>query len=517
MAHRPSCSTSFFGELRTREISGFKVRQRLYLGDLSIDAGDFIIEHENNPSPPLALSFCKTSGKSHILAVSDEEGFVSCYDTRKRLSCHSSCWDKTAEAKISEWVAHENAIFDICWIKDDSQLLTASGDQTIKLWNAEKRKCIGLLTGHTGSVKSVSSHSSNPELFVSGSRDGSFAIWDLRCKFGSHGVSRLSSTSVVKEAHSSSHGRRTRRGQADSKSVTSVLYLKDDISIASAGAADSVVKFWDTRNLKSNISQACPDIKSFSKKEKTRHGISSLSQDTNGVLLAASCMDNRIYLYDVLHLSKGPKKIFNGSKITSFYVKSAVSPDGSHILSGSGDGNAYIWRVDKPESAPVSLTGHEKEVTAVAWCSTEVGKLATSSDDYMVHVWNIKKESCISTRSPCSLRKRVTATPTKIIRKLNLEDSNGFADASCTSKKTMVNSSSPSRSKFEECSTPESFKKRKLGLFPAEGVDMQRTPDSVAAFDSPSSVLNPPSSLKRRTIRDYFLRSHESIKNHFCD
>ncbi|XP_020574066.1 denticleless protein homolog B isoform X1 [Phalaenopsis equestris] len=517
MAQRPSCSSSFFGELRTRELSGFKVRQRPYLGDLLFDAGEFIIEHENNPSPPLALSFCKNSGKSHILAVSDEEGFVSCYDTRKRLRSQPACLDKTAEARVSEWVAHENAIFDICWIKDDSHLLTASGDQTIKIWNAERRKCIGLLAGHTGSVKSISSHSSNSDLFVSGSRDGSFAIWDLRCKFGSHGVARVLSTSIVKEAHSSSQGRRTRRVQADSKSVTCVLYLKDDISIASAGAVDSVVKFWDSRNLKSFISQACPNIKSFSKKEKVRHGISSLSQDSCGVLLSASCMDNRIYLYDVFHLSKGPQKIFNGSKITSFYVKSAISPDGSHILSGSGDGNAYIWRVNKPESVPFSLKGHEKEVTAVAWCSTEVGKLATSSDDYMVHVWNINKDSCISSRSPLSMRKRVAATPSKMCRKLNLEDSDDFENASCALNKKMANSPSPLTTSAQGYSTPESLKKRKLGLFPFEGLDLQKSPDPAASFDSPSSVLNLPSSSKRKTIRDYFLSSHLRIKDHLSD
>ena len=71
-------------------------------------------------------------------------------------------------------------------------------------------------------------------------------------------------------------------------SVTSVLYLKDEVSIATAGAADrwpkllqfickftqhylyygsfliikmllycSVVKFWDTRNLKAPVTQAC--------------------------------------------------------------------------------------------------------------------------------------------------------------------------------------------------------------------------------------------------------------------
>lgn len=31
--------------------------------------------------------------------------------------------------------------------------------------------------------------------------------------------------------------------------------------------------------------------------------------------------------------------------MSSFYVKAAFSPDGSHVLSGSSDRNAYIWQV----------------------------------------------------------------------------------------------------------------------------------------------------------------------------
>ena len=81
----------------------------------------------------------------------------------------------------------------------------------IKVWDAQEKKCIGVLMGHTGSVKSVCSHPTNSGIFfnyinylqkifsffekqncnvnchcssdlvVSGSRDGSFNIWDLRC------------------------------------------------------------------------------------------------------------------------------------------------------------------------------------------------------------------------------------------------------------------------------------------------------------------------------------------------
>ncbi|CAL9151937.1 unnamed protein product [Musa hybrid cultivar] len=505
--------SSFFGDLRSRELNGFRVRKRPYLGDLSSEPGGFgtgvlSVEHSGATTPPTAVSFCKTSRNSHILAVSDEDGYVSFFDTRRSLPSYASCRERTAESRVCDWVAHSNAIFDICWIKDDNQILTASGDQYVKIWNAEKRKCIGILAGHTGSVKTVCPHSSNPDIVVSGSRDGSFALWDLRCNSSStnrFGEACLLSTAAVKEAHASAPRKRRRQGKAASMSITSVLYLKDEISIATAGAVDSVVKFWDTRNLKSSVTQACPHVEPFVRKETIQHGITCLSQDSHGASLVASCMDSRIYLYEVLQPDKGPGKVFSGSKIESFF--SAISPDGAHILGGSSDGNAYIWQVKRPESAPAILKGHDGEVTAVDWCSSEVGKLATSSDDFMVRVWNMKKGGRISARSPTAIRKRITAVVTEC-RKRILDDppacSISMDDTFQALTGASVEPSSPDGSKMLEFSTPKSGK-RSYKSFLREEKEMQQSPE--AALSSPSSVLNPPSSIKRRTIRDYFVSS----------
>ncbi|KAL5683532.1 hypothetical protein ACJX0J_009917, partial [Zea mays] len=339
-----------------------------------------------------------TAQTCNLLAVADEDGYVGLYDTRRRLPSTSSSLEKSAETRVPDWVAHNNAIFDVCWIKEGSQILTASGDQTVKIWSVGNRKCIGVLSGHTGSVKSLSCHSSNPELIVSGSRDGSFALWDLRCdpkSPNSHGetcltdntnsmnkvVLHVRSSAVVREAHSPIQRNRTRsRAKAASTSITSVLYLKDGVSIATSGAADNVVKIWDTRNLEVPVSNKNSQAGALPL-EGVKHGISCLSQDSYGAYIAASCMDNRIYLYSVLHVNKGPINVYTGSKIEFFFVKSAISPDGTHILGGSSDGNVYLWQVDQPESVTAVLKGHEGEATSVDWCASEVGKIATSSDD----------------------------------------------------------------------------------------------------------------------------------------
>ncbi|XP_062213300.1 uncharacterized protein LOC133914178 [Phragmites australis] len=521
MVMRRRTSASFFGGLLTRELGGAGASSRgaarlPYLADLSSDPGGrgggvISVEHSGDPAIPFAVSFGKTAKTSQFLAVADEDGYVSLYDTRRRLPSSSSSLEKSAETRVFDWVAHNNAIFDVCWIKEGSQIMTASGDQTVRIWSVGNRKCIGVLSGHTGSVKSLSCHSSNPELIVSGSRDGSFALWDLRCNpksSSSHGEQCLMSSAVVREAHSPIQRSRTRsRAKAASTSITSVLYLKDDVSIATSGASDNVVKIWDTRNLKVPVSSKNSQA-GTQHLEGVKHGISCLSQDSHGAYIAASCMDNRIYLYSVLHVNKGPIKIFTGSKIESFFVKSAISPDGTHMLGGSSDGNVYLWQVDQPESSPIVLEGHEGEVTSVDWCVSEVGKIVTSSDDSTVRVWGTKKMDCTNVSSPTVIRKRITVPNTEYRRSATHERATTSRDAvACTSVdgESPSGTHSPLQPRALDFGTPESAKKRPFALFQEEAFDVRKSPE--APMNSPSSVLSPPPSLKRRTIRDYFASS----------
>ncbi|KAK7381416.1 hypothetical protein VNO78_34088 [Psophocarpus tetragonolobus] len=501
-------SRSLFTHIASREL--FRVRKRPRMDGFDSgfnETGIIAVQHNAEDTIPLSLSFCKTSKFAHILAVSDEDGHVSLFDTRRKLPVTSNYEEESEKVKICDWISHQNAVFDTCWIKDDTQILTASGDQTIKLWDVQEQKCLGVLTGHTGSVKSMCSHPTNSDIIVSGSRDGSFRIWDLRCK--STAKSRPGEVSIcsmggVKGAHISSQARRTKRGKVASVSITSVLCLKDQVSIATAGAVDSVLKFWDTRNFKSNVTQTSPSPQSTEK--QTLHGISSLSQDESGLFLSASCMDSRIYLYSTLQLEKGPLKSFSGCQIDSFFVKSAISPDALNIVSGSSDGNAYVWKVDKPLEDPTILKSHDGEVTAVDWCSSEIGKLATCSDDFTVRIW--KKNSYVSrTQCASAIRRRVMAIPSiecKMLLNNGKKYSKTNEDAFLSVEHPIT---SPTPITPPKMSISEGYRNQfSSGL--DQSVASEKTPES--ALKSPSSVLNPPSSLKR-TIRDYFLASPRTL------
>lgn len=164
----------------------------------------------------------------------------------------------------------------------------------------------------------------------------------------------------------------------------------------------------------------------------------------------------------------------------------------------------YLWQVDQPESGPIVLKGHKGEATSVDWCALEVGKIVSSSDDSTVSVWNTKKIDCTNISSPTAIHKRVSAPNIDCPRSASHERATTSRDvAACTSagSELPTGSHSPLRPRVLEFGTPESAKKSLFG-FREEALD---TRNSLGAqTSSPSSVLNPLPSLKRKTIRDYF-------------
>uniref|UniRef100_A0A672RYM9 Serine/threonine-protein phosphatase 2A 56 kDa regulatory subunit alpha isoform-like n=1 Tax=Sinocyclocheilus grahami TaxID=75366 RepID=A0A672RYM9_SINGR len=336
--------------------------------------------------PPFGCTFSSAPGQQSSLAVANEEGFVTIFNTRENQS-----------SVLKEWQAHDNAVFDIAWVPGANSLVTASGDQTARLWDVITGDLLGTFKGHQCSLKSVAFSKQEKAVFSTGGRDGNIMIWDTRCskKDGFYRqVKQISGAHMKPEKYTPQT--KKRRGMAppvDSQQGVTVVLFCDENKLISSGAVDGIIKMWDLRKNYTAYYhnplplQAYPYPGSCTRKL----GYSGLSLDSTGSRLFSNCTDDNIYMFDISGLKTTPVAVFSGHSNSSFYVKSSISPDDQFLASGSSDHHAYIWKIPDPKQAPMMLQGHSQEVTSVAWCPSDFTKIASCSDDNTVRIWRLNR------------------------------------------------------------------------------------------------------------------------------
>ncbi|KAL7340129.1 hypothetical protein BJY59DRAFT_760462 [Rhodotorula toruloides] len=395
---------SVFDAMRRRELGFGAGRARLSMrpwlqtivSSNEADVTRITSQHASRTwAPPFSLAFshaAKAGGKK-LVAVGDEEGILSF------LNGDDDQWQ--GGPTRHSFQAHASAIFDVRWSRDDSVLAIAGGDHTVRLVDSATQTCVGVLSGHTGTVKSMSWDPHNPHILSTASRDGSILVWDKRLKgyaeSGVEGTNAVGMVNRIRNAHGAP-GKKV-KGRSATRSVTAVTYLEhQDNLIASAGSADSLVKVWDLR--RSHRSRVNPSSyetneEALTSMETTRpHGISSMALAPDGRKLCALSTDSRIYALDPTNLThSAPLTTFHTplARYSSFYIRCAVSPCSRFLASGSSDGSVFVWDTEGkggPEEV-VRLVGHEAEVSGLDWAHES---FATCSDDNLVRFWHSKPD-----------------------------------------------------------------------------------------------------------------------------
>ncbi|KAH7248320.1 WD40-repeat-containing domain protein, partial [Fusarium solani] len=73
---------------------------------------------------------------------------------------------------------HSDLVYSVVFLLDSNIVASASGDKTVRIWNAKTGKCEQVLKGHSNSANSVVfSHDS--KMATSASDDGTARIWSM--------------------------------------------------------------------------------------------------------------------------------------------------------------------------------------------------------------------------------------------------------------------------------------------------------------------------------------------------
>ena len=76
------------------------------------------------------------------------------------------------------FTGHSGGVFSVSFSPDGKRIVSGSGDQTLKVWDAQTGQETLTLKGHSGSVRSVS-FSPDGKRIVSGSKDNTLKVWDI--------------------------------------------------------------------------------------------------------------------------------------------------------------------------------------------------------------------------------------------------------------------------------------------------------------------------------------------------
>ncbi|XP_008319239.1 WD repeat-containing protein 1 [Cynoglossus semilaevis] len=327
--------------------------------------------------------------------------------------------------------AHNGGIYAISWSPDSTQLISASGDKTVKLWDVgaatavttfkmgtevsdqqlgclwQKDHLLGIslsgyinyldknnpdrpirtIKGHSKSIQCLTVHKSDGRSYIySGSHDGHINYWDSETGendcFSGKGHTNLVSKMVVGEEEElvtcsmDDTLRYTSIGKKEYSDVVKMESQPQSVSVASGGLSLAV----------------CIGRVVLLKNKKVVFTLENLDYEpTVGVLhpggstAAVGGSDGNIYLYSVQgNTLKATEKL----ALTGPVIELAYSNDGAYLAVIDEKKLATVFTVADNYSVKNMFYGHHARPVSLAW-SPDNEHFATGGMDMLVFVWAV--------------------------------------------------------------------------------------------------------------------------------
>lgn len=262
-------------------------------------------------------------------------------------------WDLKSAICIKVLNGHTDDVTSVALSADGRRAVSGSEDKTLRFWDLESGKCLKVFEGHTDWVNSVSI-SADGSISVSASADKTLRVWDLES----------GACLKVLKGH---------------ENMVGSVVLSSDARLAISGSYDSTLRVWD---ISSGI---C--IKVF---EGQSIWSITVAISADGSRAISANHDNNLRLWD-LHRGECLKP-FKGSR---FVHSLDLSADGRNAISASHLNNLRLWDSQSGKCIKV-LKGHAKRVCAAA-LSSDGSSAISWSEDQTLRVWDLKSGECIKT------------------------------------------------------------------------------------------------------------------------
>jgi WD40 repeat protein len=285
---------------------------------------------------------------------------------------------------------HSSYVNALAISPDGSQIISASADKSIKIWNLATGRIVRTLTGHTSFVNALAI-SPDGQTLVSGGADRRIIFWNLAtgdmlhriegnfgfinalaispngqllASGGVDGVVRIWDLATARELSALS-------AHTASINANALLFSPDGQTVLS-GSADTTVRVWDLALGKTRRAIA------------TNSGfVNAIAVSPDGQLLYTAGVDRAIKVWDLVT----GQEIGSLVGHTSFVNDLAISPDGKTLISASADQTIKIWNLETGILRD-TLTGYGTHINYFV-VSPDWRSILTGSGSRDIRTWQL--------------------------------------------------------------------------------------------------------------------------------
>jgi WD40 repeat protein/TPR repeat protein len=295
-------------------------------------------------------------------------------------------WDAHTGAQLAVLLGHGDHVEFAAYSPDGTRIVTASRDKTARIWDAHSGKQLALLSGDDHIY--TAAYSPDGTRIITASHDKTARIWDART--GAQLAVLLGHGNNVYSAAYSPDGTRIVTASADKTAriwdahlgkqlavllghgngLYSAAYSPDGTRIVTA-SADKTARIWDAHTGAQLAVLSSPG-----------GPLVSAGYSPDGMRIVTASYDNTARIWDA-H-SGAQLAVLSGHRNTA--TAAVYSPDGTRVVTASYDKTARIWDARSGKQL-AQLLGHDNPVRAVAY-SPDGTRIVTASNDKTVRIWD---------------------------------------------------------------------------------------------------------------------------------
>lgn len=254
---------------------------------------------------------------------------------------------------------HSGIVRSLALSLDESRLLSAADDGTIRVWSTDTGDLKCVLNGHSSSVDAIAV-TPDGSTGISGSRDQTLRVWDLET-----GVERK-----VLEGHSGF--------------VKSIVIVPTTGKILS-GSTDKTIRYWDI-GATAQVNSQCEHNGAVEMLTLSSDGKRAISGSQTGELILWESPAPEISEASpsFVGLSDGHTDRIHALQITA---------DGKRAVTGSRDRTLRVWEIEQRTCTQV-LKGHSREILYLD-VSNDGQRIVSLSRDRTLRVWDANTGQCL--------------------------------------------------------------------------------------------------------------------------